>query len=175
MAVSSFRFMCSNVDNSLKGLTLITTYRGHNENEIRSVTLSFDGGFSDLRVEDLEDITEVFVGEDDRGVSLKLRDDLIKVGLVDPSVVRLSGVRSISFGGLGVELLDSLLHHGVLTTDHEGVLGSHGLSHNANLLGGDVIGVNEHHLGVFSASVLAFIPKLALSLLGFLSGTHYLF
>lgn len=133
------------------------------------------GGFSDLRVEDLEDITEVFVGEDDRGVSLKLRDDLIKVGLVDPSVVRLSGVRSISFGGLGVELLDSLLHHGVLTTDHEGVNGSHGLSHNANLLGGDVIGVNEHHLGVLRASVLAFFPKLVLSGLGFLSGTHYLF
>jgi len=133
------------------------------------------GGFSDLRVEDREDITEVVVGEDDRGVSLKLRDDLIKVGLVNPSVVRLSGVRSISIGGLGVELLDSLLHHGVLTTDHEGVNGSHGLSHNANLLGGDVIGVNEHHLGVGRASILAFNPKLVLSRLGFLSGTHYLF
>jgi hypothetical protein len=133
------------------------------------------GGFSDLRVEDLEDVTEVVVGEDDGGVSLELSHNLIEVGHMGPVSVALFGVRSISGSGGSVELSDSFLHHGVLTTDELSSDGSHGSSHDADLLGGNVIGVNEHHLGVGRASILAFFPELVLSGLGFLIGTHYYF
>ena len=70
------------------------------------------GGFSDLVVEDIEDITEVVVGEDDGGVSLKIRNDLIKVRPVDPSVVRLGEDGRVApgggccFGGREVEVGD---------------------------------------------------------------------
>jgi len=131
------------------------------------------GGFSDLRVEDIEDITEVVVGEDDGGVSLELRNNLIEVGHVGPVSVALFVVRSISLSGFSVELHNRLLHHSVLTTDELSSEGSHGSSHDANLLGGNVIGVNEHALGVGRASFLAFFPELVLSGFGFLLGTHY--
>jgi hypothetical protein len=130
------------------------------------------GGFSDLRVKDIEDFTEVLVGEDDGSVSLELRYNLFEVFLLNPVTVALCGVRSISLSGGSVELSNSLLHHGVLTTDELSSEGSHGSSHDADLLGGNVIGVNEHHLGVGRASVLAFFPELVLSGFGFLIGTH---
>jgi len=132
------------------------------------------GGFTDLGVEDSKDVNKIVVGEDDGGVSLELTADEVEVGLVGPGgILRLlTGVRGVSLGRLGVKLVDSFLHHGVLTTDHSGVDISHGSSHDTDLLGGDVIGVNEHHLGELGASILAFTPKDILALSGFLIGTH---
>ena len=85
----------------------------------------------------------------------------------------LTGIGGVSEGRLGVKLHDGFLHHGVLTADHSGIDSSHGSSHDTDLLGGDVIGVNEHHLGELGASILAFSPKDILALSGFLIGTHY--
>jgi len=130
------------------------------------------GGFSDLGVEDGEDISKVSVGEDDGGVALELLNDLIEVVLSNPVTVGLLSVGSVSLGRRSVELGNSLLHLGVLTADESSSNVSHLSSHDANLLGGDVVSVDEHHLGELRASILAFFPELVLSGLGLLFGTH---
>lgn len=67
--------------------------------------------------------------------------------------------------GLDLEVSNSGLEVSVLAADHLGIDGSEHLSHDANLLGGDVVDLDEEALVVLKASFLEFGPTGRLHLL----------
>lgn len=108
-----------------------------------------------MGVKDLADLGEVTVGEDKTSVQDEsLSDDL---------EMRAGGLLCLSISFL--HLLDSLLHEGVLSHNHDGVDLSELLAHNANLLGGDVVNVDEHALGVLVTAFLSVLPNFVLAFL----------
>jgi len=112
------------------------------------------GGLSHLLVKDIGDGGEVTVREDETGVQDESVSDDLEVGAV--------------LAGLLISLLhleDGLLHEGVLAHDHDGTDLSELLAHDADLLGGDVVDVDEHALLVLGAALLGALPNLILTLL----------
>jgi len=112
------------------------------------------GGLSNLNVNDGLDACEVTVSENDTSVQDKGISDDVEVGAA------LTGLL-ISI----LHFLDGLLHEGVLSHDHDGADLSELLSHDTDLLGGDVIDVDEHALLVLVAALLGALPNLILALL----------
>jgi hypothetical protein len=146
---------------------------GHN-NLLGGDSTDSGGGGSDLGVKDVLDLVEVTVGEDHTDVKAHLVADdtqpgaglvLLHAGLV----VLITLLRG------GHELVDAGLHVSVLAHDHLGVNLSQLPSHDGNLLGGNVIDLNEEDLVVLAEGVLELLPSggLGLSLGSLLSGWHF--
>lgn len=110
-------------------------------------------GLSDLGVEDLLDGGKITIGEDETSVQFE--------GISDDGEVWSWLTGLLVFID---HLLNSLSHEGVLSHDHNGVLLSEHLSHNTDLLGGNVVDVNEHALGVLGAAGLGLLPNSVLTL-----------
>lgn len=108
---------------------------------------------SDLGVDDLLDARKITIGEDETSVQSE--------GISDDGEVWswLAGLLVLIN-----HLLNSLSHEGVLSHDHNGVLLSECFSHNTDLLGGDVVDVHEHALGVLGAAGLGLLPNSILTL-----------
>jgi len=109
-------------------------------------------GLSDLGVEDLLDLAHISVSED-------------KTSVEGESISYDVELWTLLTGGLILinQLLDGLSHEGVLSHDHNSTDFSEALSHNANLLGGDVVNIDEHALLVLLAASLGVLPNLVLS------------
>jgi len=120
----------------------------------RGENTNLSGGTSNLGVNNLLDDTEVTVGEDKTGVEEELVVDDLEVG----AALLLLGV-------LFLHISDSLLHEGVLAHAQNGVNLSERFTHNANLLGGDVINVHKHAFGEFLTAFLSGSPDLVFSIL----------
>jgi len=129
------------------------------------------GGLTDLGVKDILDFEEISLSENDGSVSFKLGEDLLEVG---KGLVRLLAllVVVIFFLGLNHHGVDGGLHHGVLSTDHEGIDSSHLFTEDGDLLGGNVVSVDEQSLVIGVAGGLEGTPELSLSSLGFLYCSH---
>lgn len=111
-------------------------------------------GLSDLGVENLLDVNEITVGEDETSVQdHSVSDDLELWAFFLGLLISIH------------KLLDGLLHESVLSHDHLGVNGSELSAHDADLLGGNVIDVDEHALGELLDGLLGVGPNLILSLL----------
>jgi len=111
-------------------------------------------GLSDLSVEDLLDLAKISVGENETSVQSKSISDDLEVWTV------LTGCLVLIH-----QLFDSLSHEGVLAHDHNGTDFSEHPSHDANLLGGDVVNIDEEALLVLLDASLGVLPNLVLSLL----------
>ena len=125
------------------------------------------GGGSDLGVEDILNLGKISVGEDHTGVTVKVVTDEIEVGSGLPATEAGAALSEVGLPliGLGDDVKECGLEVGVLTHDHLATDGTELLAHNANLLGGDVVDVDEHNLGVLKACLLEFLPTGGLHLL----------
>jgi len=109
-------------------------------------------GLSDLGVENGRNVSEIAVSEDETNVEDEvIVDDLHVLGVLLGFLVLLN------------ELLEGLLHEGVLAHDHDATAGSDLLAHNTDLLGGDVVDVDEHALGVFGSALTDVLPDFVLA------------
>jgi hypothetical protein len=139
------------------------------------------GSLSDLGVEDLFDGGEISVGEDEASVANELVSDDRKLGTGLPDGLSFLVVVVDSLVGLNLEVGNGGLHVSVLSHDHLGVDGTELLSHDANLLGSNVVDFDEEALVVLKESFLEFGPTgrlhLLLSSLGhlvvFISSFYY--
>jgi len=112
------------------------------------------GGLSNLLVNDSLDAGEITVGENKTGVQDEGISDDVEVGAALASL-------HISI----LNFLDCLSHEGVLAHNHNGADFSELLSHDTDLLGGDVVNVDEHALLELVTALLGTLPNLFLTLL----------
>ena len=118
------------------------------------------GGSSDLGVEDCLDFGEVTVGEDHTGVTVELVTDDVEVGSGLPATVTGHAllVVLLSLIGLSEDVCEGSLEVSVLSHDHLGVDGTELLSHDRDLLGGNVVDLDEHDLLVLKTGSLEIFP-----------------
>lgn len=124
-------------------------------------------GSSDLGVEDILDGGEVTVCEDHTSVTGELVTNDVEVGTWLPATVTGHALLVILLSLIRLEndVLEGSLEVGVLSHDHLGVDGTELLSHDADLLGGDVVDLDEHNLLVLEAGILEIFPTGRLHLL----------
>jgi len=130
--------------------------------------------WSDLLVEDGLDFGEITVGEDEVSVTFELLEDKWDVLVLNPGVFSCSIV-FITLLWSGVGSSEGGLHESVLSHDHDSSDGSEMESDCTDLLGGHVVGVNEHDVLVLGSSNLESGPVCFLldSLVGFLDWCHF--
>jgi len=121
-----------------RGLLGVETGRSRRNGDISGSKRSNLGwGLSHLSVDDGSQISEVAVSEDHSGVEVKLFGNDLEMVASFPVLLG----RFIL--GLCVKISESSLHKSVLSTDHLGANLSEGLSHDANLLGGNVVNIDK--------------------------------
>jgi len=95
--------------------------------------------------------------EDDTGVALELLEDGRELGSGLPGILSVLIV-VIALLRLGHQVVDAAFHEGVLSHDHGSIQLSEFSSDNADLLGGNVVDINEKSLFVFAADFLKAFP-----------------
>ena len=166
--------LCGNTqvteETSLSGIK--TSGTGRDDDILGSNGTCFSRGTSDLSVEDVGNFCKVTVGENEGDVSSELGNNLINVRTLN-KICNSLFIVFISFLGLGVHLSQSSSHHSVFTADEDSILLSERSSHDGNLLGGNVIGVDKQAFFIFGDGILELSPKFVLSCLCLFSGTHF--
>lgn len=114
-------------------------------------------GWSHLVVKDFLDLTKISVREDKVDVTLEHVHDLLNVWVEFPGLVS-NLVVIISWLWLSGGISETSLHESVLTHDHNGINSSELLSKEADLLRGNVIGVNEKAVLVLGDEILESKP-----------------
>lgn len=144
---------------------------GRHDNLLGGELASASGHLSHLRVEDSLHFGQVSVGEDHADVARAHVTDHVEVGARFPVGLSLCVVLHV-FGGFEEQVLDGSLHVRVLAHQHLRVDGSQALSHDRDLLRGDIVDINEDDLVVFAESLLQVVPAEVLRL-GLSSFSHF--
>merc|ERR1719491_356394 len=122
------------------------------------------GGTTDLGVEDSLDGGKITVSEDESGVATELISNDRELRAGNPVGLPLLEVLVDLLIGLSHEIGERGLEVGVLATDHDGVKSTELLAHNRDLLGGDVVDLDEEALAELAAGGLELGPSGGLGL-----------
>ena len=162
--VDDFNLSSDNLGGDVEGLEELgllwihTGGTGGNSDILGGDSSNLSGSGSNLGIKNLLNGSKISVGENKTGVTDELISDDVEMRSWLPSsfsflvVVVLSGIR------LGDNISNGSLEMGVLSHDHLGTNFSHKLSHDTDLLGSDVIDLDEEAFVVFEQSFLEFVP-----------------
>lgn len=138
-------------------LGIETSGTGSNPHIIGSDLTNSSGSLTNLFFEDFLNIGQITIMEDDTSVTLELFNNSIEFGSGLPGILSFLVV-FITLYGLGHQVVDAGFHEGVLSHDHGSTHISELSSDEADLLGGNVIDLDEESLLVFGADVLKAFP-----------------
>lgn len=129
------------------------------------------GSLTDLGVKGSLDLEEISFSENYGGVSLELSKDLLEVGKYLPRLFSLFVIHIFRLR-FTHESVDGCLHHRVFTADHKSIDLSHLFAENGDLLGGNVVRVDEQTLVIGGACRLEGTPEFLLPSFAFFRGSH---
>ena len=162
--VDDFNLSSDNLGGDVEGLEELgllwihTGGTGGNSDILGGDSSNLGGSGSNLGIEDLLNGSKISVGENKTGVTDELISDDVEMRSWLPLGFSLLVVLVL----LGIRLSDNIsngsLEVGVLSHDHLGTNFSHKLSHDTDLLGSDVIDLDEEAFVVFEQSILEFLP-----------------
>lgn len=115
---------------------------------------NLSGSLTLLEVNDRLNLTEIAISEDETNVENE--------SVVNDLEVR---TRFILLLILALKISDGFSHQGVLSHDHNSANFSERFTHDADLLGGDVVSVDKEALGVLGAGGLSLFPHFVFSFL----------